>query len=289
MKPQHLALMMLINMVWGFSFIPGKWAVDELSPILFTGLRYALLAVALLPFLKVKPGQMRLIFGIAMFTGALHFTFFYTGLSLADDVSSVAIAGQMGVPFATIVAMIFLKERIGWKRASGIGLSFGGIVIMSFDPRVFSYIDAMIVTMMAALLYSFALIFMKRLRDTNPFELQGWVAMFSWPVLFLVSALTESGQVASIQAASSSAWLGVVYTALGASLIGHAGNYYLVQRYDVSLTAPMGLLAPIFGVCFGIWLNDDIVTGRMLLGSAFVLGGCLIIALRKRQMEVASP
>ncbi len=289
MKPQHLALMMLINMVWGFSFIPGKWAVDEMSPILFTSLRYMLLALALLPFLRIKHGQMKLIFGIAMFTGALHFAFFYTGLSLADDVSAVAIAGQMGVPFATIVAMVFLKERIGWKRATGIALSFGGIVVMSFDPRVFSYIDAMIVTMTAAMLYSFALVFMKRLKDTGPFELQGWVAMFSWPVLLLFSLVTESGQIETIQNASWTAWTGVAYTALGASLIGHAGNYYLVQRYDVSLTAPMGLLAPIFGVCFGIWLNDDVVTGRMLIGSAFVLGGCLIIALRKKHMETASP
>lgn len=288
MKPQHIALMMLVNIVWGFSFIPGKWAVMEMPPIMFTGLRYLLLAVVLIPFLRIKQGQMKLVFGIAMFTGALHFAGFYSGLALADDISAVAIAGQMGVPFATIIAMIFLNEKIGWRRASGILLAFGGIAVMSFDPRVFSYIDAMLVTMSAALMYSFALVFMKRLQKTNPFELQAWVAMFSWPVLFVISALFESGQVSAVQSASWQAWTGVFYTALGASLIGHAGNYYLVQRYDVSLTAPLGLLAPIFGMCFGLWLNNDVLTLRMGIGAAAVLTGCLIIALRKKQMEQAA-
>ena len=40
----------------------------------------------------------------------------------------------------------------------------------------------------------------------------------------------------------------LLFTAFGASLIGHNGYYYLLQRYEVSLIAPLSLLSPILGV-----------------------------------------
>ena len=64
-------------------------------------------------------------------------------------------------------------------------------------------------------------------------------------------------------------WGGVLYTAIGASLIGHAGMYYLLQRYDVSVTAPLTLMAPIFGIVFGVHLF-----GAMNWASAFGLAAC---------------
>lgn len=78
-----------------------------------------------------------------------------------------------------------------------------------------------------------------------------------------------------------------MYTAVGASLIGHAGMYYLIQRYDVSVISPLSLMAPVFGVVLGVLVWGDDLGPRFWLGGFVTLSGVLIIALRRRSHPVA--
>ena len=64
------------------------------------------------------------------------------------------------------------------------------------------------------------------------------IAMLSWPPLVAVSLIFESNHVAVLTQSSWQALGGVIYTALGASLIGHAGMFYLLQRYECRLPHP---------------------------------------------------
>ena len=80
------------------------------------------------------------------------------------------------------------------------------------------------------------------------------------------------------------AWGGVLYTAIGASLIGHAGMYYLLQRYDVSVTVPLTLMAPIFGIMSGVMFWGDTLGVRFWIGGTVALLGVLIIGLRKTEV-----
>ena len=50
--------MLIICVVWGFTFVAGKAGVSEMPPMLFTALRYMLLALLLFPFLRIVPGKM---------------------------------------------------------------------------------------------------------------------------------------------------------------------------------------------------------------------------------------
>jgi O-acetylserine/cysteine efflux transporter len=66
-------------------------------------------------------------------------------------------------------------------------------------------------------------------------------------------------------------------------LIGHNGYYYLLQRYEVSLIAPLTLLAPTLGVIFGVWFLGEPMTTRLLIGAAIAFVGVGILAVRGRQ------
>ena len=279
--PHHLAFLLFICMIWGFTFVAGKAGVVEFPPLLFTALRYVLLSAVLLPFLKIHPGQMKQIGLIAITMGSLHFALFYAGMALSDNVSAVAIVVQLGAPFATMLSVLVLGERIGFRRISAIALSFAGVMIIGFDPIIFNDIDGLSLIVVAAFIGAVGMIVMRQMKEVSPFDLQAWVALLSWPPLVLCSALFESQHIEVMRNASWMGWGGVLYTALAASLIGHAGMYYLLQRYEVSLISTLTLLAPVFGVMFGIFIWGDEASWRFLLGGVIVLIGSIIIVERE--------
>ncbi len=281
MKPGHLLFLLFICVVWGYTFVAGKAALQELPPLLFTALRYGLLIAVLFPLLKWHPGQMARVSLIVLTMGSFHFAAFYTGLALSSNVSVIAIVVQMSVPFATLLSILFLGETIGRWRLTGLALALAGIFLIGFDPVLFEDLDALAFVLLAALLGAIGTVAMRPVTNIRTFELQAWIAAASFPILLVCSALLETGQIESLAAATWRGWSGVLYTALGASLIGHAGMFYLLQRYEVSTVAPITLLAPVFGVVFGVLVWGDVLTTRLVLGGATVLAGILLVALRE--------
>lgn len=278
MAPRHLALMLLICTIWGFNFVAAKVGVQAMPPLLFTGLRFLILAIVLLPFLRRAPGRMRAVMAIAMFNGAIHFGLMFTGIALTPA-SVVAIVAQLNVPFATMLSIVFLGEVVRWRRWAGIGMTFLGVLIVSFDPHVFDARTGVLFAATAALSGAIATIFMRRLTGVGVFQLQAWTAVTTAPLLLLASYSFESGQTAAIVNAHSITWSALLFTTVGASLIGHNVYYYLLQRYEVSLIAPLSLLSPILGVVFGITVLGEPLSTRIMLGAATAFVGVGILAL----------
>ncbi len=280
MSLPHIALVLAVNLVFGFNLVAAKFVMEQLPPLAFASLRFLLLFLVLFPVLKIIRGRMLLITGVALSMGALHFTLIYQGLSLADDVSTVAIALQLAVPFSTVLSIIFLGEQVRWKRWTGIALSFAGVMIIGFDPRVLGYLPALAFVIAGALMAASGMLLMKKLEGVSVFELQGWLATISWPLLAAASLGLENNQAAAIAGVDTMGWAAVGFSAIGASLFGHGATYYLVQRYDVSLISPLMLMSTLFGVMFGVLLLDDQLTLRIVLGGLLTLGGVLLITLR---------
>ena len=127
MAPHHLLLLLLICTIWGFNFVAAKVGVGQIPPLLFTGLRFLILALVLIPFLKPAPGRMRDVLLIAAFNGAIHFGLMFTGVALAAA-SVVAVVAQLNVPFATLLSIFVLGEAVRWRRWLGMAMAFGGEV-----------------------------------------------------------------------------------------------------------------------------------------------------------------
>ena len=100
-------------------------------------MRFALLALLLPPLLRIHRGQMGAIVVAALLSGGLHFGLLFVGLAMAKTVSTVAIAGQLGVPFTTLMSIVFLGEVVRWRRWLGISLAFVGVMVIGLDPQVF--------------------------------------------------------------------------------------------------------------------------------------------------------
>jgi uncharacterized membrane protein len=182
----------------------------------------------------------------------------------------------MGVPISTLLSIWLLGETIRWRRTLGITLAFAGMVVISFDPRVFAYWEGLALVVASCFFGSLGLIFVKRLQGIRALELQAWIAVAGGSTLMLFSLLLESGQWQAVQSADWRGWGSLAFTVVLSSLIAHTAWYYLVSKYPVTSLSPITLLSPLFGIFFGVTLLDDHLTPRMLLGGAVTLVGDLI-------------
>jgi O-acetylserine/cysteine efflux transporter len=80
----------------------------------------------------------------------------------------------------------------------------------------------------------------------------------------------------------------ILYSAIAASLVGHAGMSWLVQRYPVTLITPFTLPTPLLAVLFATLAYGTPVTPMMWLGGALTLAGVAIITLRTARKSVES-
>ncbi len=277
MKTGDLLLALLANVAWSLNFLAGKAGVEHFSPLLFTTLRFAILLLLLLPWLRWMPRKMRPVLEIAFLLGVLHFSMIFIGLDASGDIASVAITAQMYVPFSALLAVIWLRERLDRRRTLGIFMAFAGVLVIGFDPTVLNHLDALAWIAAASLVMAIATILMRRLADVSVFELQAWIGLVATPCMLLLSIMLEEGQIAALRSAS---WLDLatpVYSAIGASLVGHGTVYYLLTRYPVSLITPLMLLAPVLAILFGVLLWGDQPTWKLLLGGFMTLAGVAVI------------
>lgn len=282
MKPQHFALAMVANLTWAYNFIAGKVGAEHFAPLFFTSLRFFLLAAVLAAWIKLPPrDQWPRVVAVALVMGVLHFSFMFAGLAIGDNISALAIAVQLYVPMAALLAMVFLGERVGWSRAGGIGIAFAGVLVIGFDAAVFKRLDALLLVVGAAFFMAVANTVVRGMRGVGVFVLQGWLALISAPILLVLSLLIEDGQTAALAAAGWREWGAVVYAAAGASLVGHGIVYYLLRRYSVSLTTPLFLMTPVLAVVFGVVLWGDVLSWRLTLGGALTIAGVALITLHE--------
>src|SRR3546814_2542119 len=111
-----MLLILGVMLLWGINFAIAKIGLEQLPPILFMASRFGLVALLLLPFAKRPTGQWGAVFAISITLGLLHFSFMFNGLK-SIDAATASIAIQLQVPFASLLAAIFFKYKLGWRRA----------------------------------------------------------------------------------------------------------------------------------------------------------------------------
>lgn len=280
MKVADILLVIVVAIVWGLNFVAVKYAVEGFSPLMANAIRFAAVVMVLIPFLRVITGRMVDLALAAVTLGVLHFGCVFWAMSLSDGVGSIAIASQLNVPFSTLLAIVILKETVGWKRAAGIALSFAGVLALGLDPTVFDYWQGLAVMTLAAFLYSVSAILMRRLKDVRAVTTQAWVGVAGVLGSLLLSFTFESGQLEMLETASTSAWLAVLYSGIGSSVIGHGSANYLLRKYEVSVVSPYFLMTPVAAVIAGVVIMNEEFTWRMALGGVLTLLGVLVVTLR---------
>lgn len=287
MKLRDFALLVTICLIWGISNVLSKIVVGnwQIPPLFFAALRFALVLLVTLPWLRPVPRPLGRIVAIGLLLGAGNFALLFIGLQTATP-SAAGIVIQAGVPITTLLSVLMLGERIYWRRGLGIGLTLVGVLIVVWRPGLVLSAGLLFV-LAAAFSGALGAILMKQAEDIAPLRFQAWVALTSLLPLALASAMLESGQWNAALAAGCPFIAALLFSALVVSVGAHTAYYGLIARYEANLLAPLTLITPLATIALGVMITGDQLDARMIAGSALALLGVLIVALRRTGAPIA--
>jgi len=288
MLPQHLALMVLVQVLWGANFAIAKFGLDSFSPIFFVALRFSLVAI-LLVFVVGLPRRDKLarLLPLSLTMGVMHFTLIFLGMSKLDAATS-SIAVQLQTPFAAIMAAFFFGETLGWRRIVGMVVAFAGVLLIAGEPRFSENPWPLLSVIAAALVWAAGNIQVKALGDSvDAVQLNGWIAILAAPQLLIASWLIEGPQWQNIPDATWISWAALLFQAIVIAIFTYWIWYNMMRRYPVNQVMPFTLLLPMIGVAAGAVMRGEIVTWQMIVGGLATVAGVGIIVLRRP--AVAAP
>lgn len=286
MPARDVVLALLVVFIWALNIIVIKFGVAEMPPLMLVTLRFALVAVLLVPFYPVARHHLPFLLLLSVTFGTLHFALLFVGLEQAEA-GTGAILVQMGTPFATLLAVAVLKESLGTKRLFGLLLSFAGVVVLAGGPTLPAALPtAMLLT--GALAWATSQLLIKRGPDLSPMALAGWVALLATPQVALGSWWLEQDQWQALTSASWLAWGTVFYTAVMSSIVAYGIWYGLLRRHPVSSVVPMMLLVPVLAVILGVLLMNDSLGPHKLIGGGLVVAGIGLIVIQRKASRTQS-
>lgn len=270
-------MLCLLASIWGGSFMFTRLAVPAFGPVPLTALRSGIAALTLLPVLLLSgqwPALRRHwphILVVGLISTALPFTFItittqYTSAGFASILNSTTPI------FSALVAWLWLEERLkaaGWL---GIGLGFGGVLVMITDTQTIAadFLLLPILTGLAATsLYGLTGNYSRRfLTGVPPVAIAAGCQCFAALALVPGALLMWPPAPADFTAWSSAVVLGVLCTGIAYLIF-----FNLLAQVGVARTIVVTYLIPVFAMLWGSLFLDEAVTLKMLLGAAFILTG----------------
>ena len=130
MSRRDTALACVVAVLWGVNFVAIHASLEQFPPFFLASLRFALLAVPALLFVKRPqvPVRWLVLYGVGF--GILQFVFLYAGMAAGMPAGLASLVLQASAPFTVLLAALFLKERPGALRIAAVGLAAAGIVML---------------------------------------------------------------------------------------------------------------------------------------------------------------
>ncbi|MEM6538235.1 MAG: EamA family transporter [Pseudomonadota bacterium] len=286
MSLKELFVLLLMCVVWGFHFVVIKTAVATVPPITYAAVRMVLVAIVLAPFLRWRKDEMPLVLCAGVSLGAVNYALMFTGISFATA-SASAIAVQLYAPFATILSIVFLGERIGLPRTLGISSAFVGVVIIALSEQqetVGSGAALGIGLVSLAMLFEAGgAVLIKKTKSFKPIELLAWFAVVGAVCLSLAALVLEPGGLPSLIAADPFVVIGaVLYSAVGASIVGHTSYYWLIKRLPISIVSSSAFLTTLIAVVASAALLQEPLSGAFFLGGILTVIGVGVVLFRSK-------
>ena len=202
---------------------------------------------------------------------ALYFWFNALLISSLADVSAI---GNVAPIFATLLAILFLKEKFFLNRIIAILLGFFGVLLI-IKPGFNNIETGYYMALAAAILWSFLVVFLKNLSKTeNFFSVIFYFQLF----LFIFIGLIFYNKI-ELPNLDTFMWIILM------SILGNLSQIFYFQALkfkDVSFVTPFEYLRFIIIAFFGVVLFSEEPNISTYIGSIIIFIGLILISVERK-------
>jgi O-acetylserine/cysteine efflux transporter len=264
----------LVAAIWGFNIVGMKMALNDMDPLLFTSARFFLLAIVLLPFVRISRQQIRPLLPIALVMGLGHFYLLSVGISIIPGVVA-SVCFLLGAPISALLSYLFLNERLTRLQSMAIIAATLGAILPSLLLGESDLQWGMLIVILSTFMWAIGNIQIRRLKELPVLSIQFWIAIITAPLCFLAFIL-QPDAAPILPQFTTKTLLSLTYVVFCSSILSYSLWYGLIHRHGMSRLAGFVLLQPIFTLTFGYILLGESLTLWQLIGSSITLTGIYI-------------
>jgi O-acetylserine/cysteine efflux transporter len=277
----HVALAVLVALLWGFNFVPIRAGLEDYPPFLLLALRFA---VAALPVVFVKPPavpwQRVVLIGLIHFTA--QFSFLFLGMAHGMPPGLASLVMQSQVFFTVLFASLVLRERLSARQGMGMLLAFAGLGLIALGIGGDTSYIGLGLTLAAASCWACGNIMVRGLGKVDVLSFVVWASLVPILPALALSAIFE-GPATMLQALAHPSLVGLAslaYLGLLSTVVAWAIWNFLLKHYPASIVAPFSLLVPIFGAAAASMTYGERFGPTRLGGMALILAALAVVLVR---------
>lgn len=274
----HLSITLVLVVIWGLNFVIIQVALQEIPPILLTFLRFFFAAFPAVFFIKPPKTSWKMLFYYSLTLIVLDFCFLFTGMYIGVSAGMASLTLQTQVFFTTILAMIFLKERMNKAQILGSSIAFMGIIYVAFHTGGDIKLSGLILVELAAFSWAIGNLVSKKIGRVDMLSLVTWGSLLSLPFLLSLSLVLES-HLWNIHSLLNLSWKSmgaIAYLVYPVTLFGFAIWSWLLSRHPATTVAPFTLLIPIVGFSSSALLLGESLPSWKIIAAMIVITGLVI-------------
>ena len=281
MPAKHLALALVVILVWGVNFAVIKVGLVGVPPLVLAGLRFVLAAFPALLFLKPPkvPLRLYLAFGLTMSAGQFAFLFTAIHVGMPSGLASLVLQSQSF--FTLALTALWFKEKWQSNQVIGLMLAAGGLLLIGSAHGASMPLIGFLLTVAAAVMWACGNLVSRavgRYGPMNQLAFVVWASLVPPIPLFALSFVLDG------PGATSAAWqnfgltnlAALAYIAWAATLFGYSVWNFLMSCYPVNHIAPFTLLVPVVGLTTGWVAFDEALKSVHFVGGALLMVGLVV-------------
>ena len=257
-----------------------RFATEENHPFEVAFFRTIFVLLIFLPFVvkngfkTLKPNNIKLQSYRAIIGSVAMLCMFY-GLSITELAKATALMFTVPI-FATILAIIFLKEVVGIRRWSAMLIGFFGALIVLRPDIELGFGPLLILC--GSLMWSSSVLMAKKLTQTDStLSITFWQAAGLIPATFILA--TQVWQWPNLDQ---------LIMFLLIAIAGTLTHWFLneaLKRAEISALLPLDYLRLIWSVSLGLIFFNEIPPAGLWFGAALILGASTYIGVRQAKKK----
>jgi drug/metabolite transporter (DMT)-like permease len=283
-KKKAVLMTILAGILWGTSFPAIKIGLQYMDPYTFVFLRFLTASLTMILILVIAGkasfnfNKKRLVIFLGVVNGVAYMLEYVGMASTTASKSSLFI--NLSAVWVALVAPFLLKERLGGKKAIGVGVSMVGVVLMTTNLNIATLTQGAIIgdifVVGAGVAWAIFMVYNKPLANSSKSLVLPMTLLLVFTLLpLLPTGLLSAGSFASLPL---EAWLVILYTAVLCWVL----PYYLwlkgLQHISPVTSAIVLLTEIVVAVAISTIFLGEVFTAISAVGAILIVIAILLVS-----------